>query len=218
MTGSCFVTGSSRARPLSSCHCLTPTQRQYSKAFKYNRPITGAAVKKITLSRHAQNIVYLLIILNCDNTNKKKNLLLYHYFASTNLERSWRCKKGRQRTPRLLQRRPETRLSRRGSSGPTCWRKPRGSASILPCCESACTPGRASRSLKAPPAPGGSEWWSTGPARHGDCFSSSTWKQKKKNNPQNRNENYPSEYKKKKKAYIRWESEVSSQFSTSLIP
>lgn len=78
MMGSCFVTGSSKARPLSSCHCLIPTLIQYSKASKYNHPITGAAVK-ITLSKHAQNTMYLLITLNCKKTKQKT--LLYHYLA-----------------------------------------------------------------------------------------------------------------------------------------
>ena len=167
MTGSCFVTGKARIKqPLSNSHTdtLQPpniTTQSLGQPWKEPCPKTRRTPCACLITLHKKKIII------------KRYCIIRRHSALTNLERSWGCKKGKQRTRRTAQR-PETRLSQRGSWGPTCWRKPDGSASTPPCCGSAWRPRRASRSPTAPPPAASLWWWRTGPARHWRCLSSST--------------------------------------------
>lgn len=98
---------------------------------------------------------------------------------STDLEKSWGCRTGREWHQREVHSpgRSDPRLSQRDSWDPRCWKKPHGSASIHPWCGSVCRQWWASQCPSTPGRPGLSCWWNSGPARPWGCHSSSTWKQ-----------------------------------------
>lgn len=138
-------------------------------------------------------------LAQCDDPEKSKRnisvstfVIAWHFVSfpgCTDLERSWGCWRGRGQRWRGIQSpgRPDTTMSQRGSWGPRCWKRPRGSASTRLWCESACKPCRASRSRSRTEDPATSCWCSSEQAWPSASSSSSTCTQQsagKANNQQ----------------------------------